>query len=36
VRETDAFDIDRVDSGPLRIRVKQPSTPDRLPKAPSH
>lgn len=35
VRETDAFDIDRVGSGPLRIRVKQPSTPDRQPKAPA-
>jgi len=27
VRETDAFDIDRLDSGHLRIRVKQPSAP---------
>ncbi|MCO5158584.1 MAG: NYN domain-containing protein [Aquamicrobium sp.] len=35
VRETDAFDIDRVGSGPLRIRVKQPPTPDRQPKAPA-
>lgn len=34
VRETDAFDIDRSGGGPLRIRVKQPATPDRQPKAP--
>ena len=27
VRETDAFDIDRLESGHLRIRVKQPSAP---------
>lgn len=29
VRETDAFDIDRLESGHLRIRVKQPSAPTK-------
>ena len=33
VRETDAFDIDRAGGGPLRIRVRQPSSADRQGKA---
>lgn len=35
VRETGAFDIDRLDSGPLRIRVKQPSMPSMQAKEPA-
>ena len=35
VRETGAFDIDRLDSGPLRIRVKPPSMPSKQAKEPT-
>jgi len=35
VRETGAFDIDRSDSGPLRIRVKPPSMPSKQAKEPA-
>lgn len=35
VRETGAFDIDRLDSGPLRIRVKPPSMPSKQAKEPA-
>lgn len=35
VRETGAFDIDRLDSGPLRIRVKPPTMPSKQAKEPA-
>lgn len=35
VRETGAFDIDRLDSGPFRIRVKPPSMPSKQAKEPA-